>query len=122
MAATVNPPPVVAVSYTPASMGPPPIPPHRTALTGPDVAIPTSWQGSTTIPSRITGPIGYSSHHAMYSTERQRWAKVAYAHGNAASAIAEMISLEISAVHEGGSRKKMRGVLIGVREFLFFLN
>jgi hypothetical protein len=99
-------------------MGPPPIPRYRTA--GPDIAIPTSWQGPTAIPSRITGPVGYSSHHAQYSTERQKWANIAYAHGNAASAIAETISLEISAVREGGTRKKMRGVLIGVRGLLCF--
>ncbi|KAG1744433.1 hypothetical protein EDB19DRAFT_1827036 [Suillus lakei] len=91
---SVNPPPVVAVSdWTNASMGPPPMshrphcasgpnidpPPmshhlHRTS--GPNVAIPTSsWQGSavSAAPLRLTGPIGYLSHHGMYATEHQRW-------------------------------------------------
>ncbi|KAG2144402.1 uncharacterized protein EDB93DRAFT_1251643 [Suillus bovinus] len=77
---SINPPPVVAVSnWTNASMGPPPMShcPHRTS--GPDVNIPTSW-GSR-------GP----------------WAKAAY---STPIAIADTISLEISAIHEAGGRKK----------------
>ncbi|KAG1718697.1 hypothetical protein EDB19DRAFT_1920136 [Suillus lakei] len=82
-------------------------------MTGPDVAVPTSWQGSgaSLIPSRLMGPIGYSAHHGAYSTECQRWAKLAYAAPG--GAMAETISLKISAVHEAGARKKARGILIG---------
>jgi hypothetical protein len=104
MIASLNPPPVVAVpDWTNAAMGPPPIP-RRRAITGPDVVIPTSWQGPTSppIPSRLT-----------------RWAKAAYA-GPGAALAAETISLEISAVHEAGGRKKSRGIPIGVRCFLAY--
>ncbi|KAG2344991.1 hypothetical protein BDR05DRAFT_998601 [Suillus weaverae] len=110
---TINPPPVVAM-------------PRRTA--GPDIMIPTlwqgsSWQGSSQGSSRqgssqstgppwprqgsSNGPIGYSSQHALYATERERWAKISYA-----TPLAETILIEISAVHGGGGRKK-RGVPIG---------
>ncbi|KAG2134629.1 hypothetical protein BD769DRAFT_1665069 [Suillus cothurnatus] len=102
---TVNPPPVVAM-------------PHHAA--GPDVMIPTSWQGSSqpTGPStlwpgqgssRSAGSIGYSSQHGLYGMERERQAKMAYATGLPP---AETILIEISAVHEGGGRKK-HGVPIG---------
>lgn len=95
-------------------MGPPPVPLPRRTVTGPDVVIPTSWQGSAAspVPSRLTGPIGYSAHHGSYSAEHQRWAKLAYA--TPGGAMAETISLEISTVHEAGGRKKARGILIGV--------
>ncbi|KAG1748349.1 uncharacterized protein EDB91DRAFT_1245055 [Suillus paluster] len=98
---SINPPPVIAVpDWTNAAMGPPPVPRHR-AITGPDVAIPTSWQGSAAspIPSRLTGLIGYSSHHGSYAAERLRWVKSAYA---TPSSIAETIALEILAVHKAG--------------------
>jgi hypothetical protein len=121
MIASLNPPPVVAVpDWTNAAMGPPPIPRHR-AITGPDVVIPTSWQGPTSppIPSRLTGTVGYSSHHGLYAGERLRWAKAAYA-GPGAALAAKTISLEISAVHEAGGCKKSRGIPIGVQCFLAY--
>ncbi|KAG2028798.1 hypothetical protein BDR03DRAFT_1019335 [Suillus americanus] len=92
---TINPPPVVAM-------------PRRTA--GPDIMIPTSWQGSSQPgqgSSRSAGSIGYSSQHALYATERERWAKISYA-----TPPAETILIEISAVHEGGGRKNV-GFLLG---------
>lgn len=100
-------------------MGPPPVPSHHShTITGPDISIPTSWQGpaASPVPSRFTGPIGYSAHHRSYSTEHQKWSKLAYA--TPGGAMAETISLEISAVHEAGGRKKARGILIGVCPFL----
>jgi hypothetical protein len=46
----------------------------------------------------------------MYGAERERWAKQAYS-----TPPAETISLEISAVHEGGNKRKGgRGVSFGV--------
>lgn len=79
---------------------------HRTS--GPNVAIPTSWQGSaaSAAPSR---PVGYSSHHGMYAAERQRWAKAAY---STPIAIADTISLEISAIHEASGRKKKNVIAV----------
>ncbi|KAG1896357.1 uncharacterized protein F5891DRAFT_1247366 [Suillus fuscotomentosus] len=62
---------------------------------GPDIAVPSSW-GSTN-----TGQPGYSANHAQYGAERERWAKQAYA-----VPPAETISLEVSAVREGGNRRK----------------
>ncbi|KAG1774739.1 hypothetical protein EV702DRAFT_1047491 [Suillus placidus] len=112
---SINPPPVVAVpDWTNAAMGPPPTIPRHRAISGPDVVIPTSWQGSAAppIPSRLTGTIGYSSNHGSYAGERLRWAKAAYATPGAALA-AETISLEISAVHEAGGRRKSKGIPIG---------
>jgi hypothetical protein len=53
--------------------------------------------------------------------ERLRWAKAAYATPGAALA-AETISLEISAVHEAGGRRKSKGIPIGVRSFLCMLS
>ncbi|KAG1744423.1 hypothetical protein EDB19DRAFT_1827030 [Suillus lakei] len=103
---SVNPPPMVAVSdWTNASMGPPPMSHHLHHTSGPNVAIPTSWQGLAVLaaPSRLTGPIGYLSHHGMYATEHQRWAKATY---STPIAIADTISLEISAIHEAGSHNK----------------
>jgi hypothetical protein len=97
MTATPNPPPVVAV---PGSS-------HRDAR-GPDVRIPTSWQGSSSV-TPFAGAIGYSSQHALYATERDRWGKIAYS-----SSLAETIMLEITAVHEGAGARKKRGVTIGV--------
>ncbi|KAG1842048.1 hypothetical protein DFJ58DRAFT_748303 [Suillus subalutaceus] len=111
---SVNPPRVVAIpDWTNTSMGPPPVPLPRDRTTGPDVAVPMSWQGlaASPIPSRLTGPIGYSAHHGSYSTEYQRWSKLSYA--TPGGAMAETISLEISAIHEAGGHKKSRGTLIG---------
>jgi len=105
MTATPNPPPVVAV-------------PGSSHARGPDVRIPTSWQGSSSVTpfaqgsSSVTpfaGAIGYSSQHALYAAERDRWGKIAYS-----SSLAETIMLEITAVHEGAGARKKRGVTIGV--------
>ncbi|KAG1874866.1 hypothetical protein F4604DRAFT_1925001 [Suillus subluteus] len=104
----VNPPPVVAVSdWTNASMGPPPMSHRPHCTSGPNIAIPTSWHGSAVLatPSRLTGPVGYSSHHGMYAAEHQRWSKAAYSTPTPIT-IVDTISLEISAIHEAGGRKK----------------
>jgi len=82
---------------------------------GPNVNVPSTWQrpiqpsssNSQAMGSRASG---YSSHHAHYGSERERWAKLSYA-----IPAAQTISLEISAVHEGGVRRKgSRGITIGV--------
>ncbi|KAG2112686.1 uncharacterized protein F5147DRAFT_771228 [Suillus discolor] len=94
--ATPNPPPVVAV-------------PGGSHARGPDIRIPTSWQGSLSIQhSSQQGAIGYSSQHTLYAAERDRWGKMAYA-----SSLAETILLEITVVHEGAGACKKRGVVIG---------
>ncbi|KAG1874468.1 hypothetical protein F4604DRAFT_1680991 [Suillus subluteus] len=82
---TPNPPPVVAI-------------PGGSCARGPDIRIPTSWQGA----------IGYSSQHALYAAEHDRWGKMAYA-----SSLAETILLEITMVHEGARARKKRGIAIG---------
>ncbi|KAG1897952.1 uncharacterized protein F5891DRAFT_1191263 [Suillus fuscotomentosus] len=96
---TPNPPPVIAV---PGGFRP----------RGPDIRIPTSWQGpqgsSSIRHSSQQGAIGYSSQHALYAAERDRWGKMAYA-----SSLAETILLEITVVHEGAGARKKRGVPIG---------
>ncbi|KAG1740217.1 uncharacterized protein EDB91DRAFT_1248542 [Suillus paluster] len=112
---SVNPPPVVTVSdWTNASMGPPPMSHRPHCTSGPSVAIPTSWQGSAALaaPSKLAGPVGYSSHHGMYATEHQRWAKAAY---STPIAIADTISLEISTIHETGGHKE-RSVIANICE------
>jgi len=121
---SINPPPVVAVpNWINAAMGPPPTIPCHYSITGPDIVIPTSWQGSAAppLPSRLTGTVGYSSNHGLYAGERLRWAKAAYATSGAAL-VAKTISLEISAIHEAGGREKSRGVPIGVCSFLSMLS
>ncbi|KAG1902498.1 uncharacterized protein F5891DRAFT_1186621 [Suillus fuscotomentosus] len=96
---TPNPPPVIAV-------------PGGFCPRGPDIRIPTSWQGpqgsSSIRHSSQQGAIGYSSQHALYAAERDRWGKMAYA-----SSLAETILLEITVVHEGAGARKKRGVPIG---------
>ncbi|KAG1885904.1 uncharacterized protein F5891DRAFT_1201454 [Suillus fuscotomentosus] len=96
---TPNPPPVIAV---PGGFRP----------RGPDIRIPTSWQGpqgsSSIRHSSQQGAIGYSSQHALYAAERDHWGKMAYA-----SSLAETILLEITVVHEGAGARKKRGVPIG---------
>ncbi|KAG2352477.1 hypothetical protein BDR07DRAFT_1480291 [Suillus spraguei] len=75
-------------------------PPPRVVATsaGPDIAVPSSWAQP-----------GYSVNHAQYGAERERWAKQAYA-----VPPAETISLEITAVREGGNRRKgARGIPFG---------
>ncbi|KAG2043747.1 hypothetical protein BDR03DRAFT_1004992 [Suillus americanus] len=70
---------------------------------GPDIAVPLSWQhpSASSNHKRVSSAAGYSAHHAQYGLERERWAKLAYA-----LPPAETITLEISAVYEGNSRKK----------------
>ncbi|KAG1808361.1 hypothetical protein EV424DRAFT_1543509 [Suillus variegatus] len=75
-------------------------PPPRVVATsaGPDIAVPSSWAQP-----------GYSVNHAQYGAERECWAKQAYA-----VPPAETISLEITAVREGGNRRKgARGIPFG---------
>ncbi|KAG1879968.1 hypothetical protein F4604DRAFT_1922644 [Suillus subluteus] len=93
---TPNPPPVVAI-------------PGGSRARGPDIRIPTSWQGSSSIRHLSQqGAIGYSSQHALYAAEHDRWGKMAYA-----SSLAETILLEITMVHEGAGARKKRGIAIG---------
>jgi len=103
-----NPPRVVATSHALQGI----------SRSGPDVAVPTAWQQS---PSMATsnfksyssqgGPqMGYSSNHAIYASERERWSKMAYM-----GPPAETISLDISAIHDAGpKRKNGRGTTIAV--------
>ncbi|KAG2359560.1 hypothetical protein BDR07DRAFT_1488096 [Suillus spraguei] len=67
---------------------------HIHRISGPDIAVPLSWQQSpaSSNPNMVSGAIGYSVHHAQYET----------------------ITLEISAVYEGNSQKKSgRGINFG---------
>ncbi|KAG2150989.1 uncharacterized protein EDB93DRAFT_1276702 [Suillus bovinus] len=75
------------------------LPPRVVATSaGPDIAVPSSWAQP-----------GYSVNHAQYGAERERWAKQAYA-----VPPVETISLEITAVREGGNRRKgARGIPFG---------
>jgi hypothetical protein len=67
--------------------------------------------------AHAAGQPGYSVNHAQYGTEREQWAKRAYA-----VPPAETISLEISAVRECGNRRKgSRSILIGVRSTINIL-
>lgn len=69
---------------------------------GPDIAVPSSWAQP-----------GYSVNHAQYGAKQERWAKQAYA-----VPLAETISLEITAVREGGNRRKgARGIPFGVHRW-----
>jgi hypothetical protein len=80
---------------------------------GPNVSIPSSWHRNAHVQRPVghaAGLPGYSSNHVLYGIEREHWAKKAYA-----SPPAETISLEISAVREGGNKRKGgRGVAFGV--------
>ncbi|KAG1819633.1 uncharacterized protein BJ212DRAFT_1478873 [Suillus subaureus] len=100
---SINPPPVVAVpDWINATMGPLPIS-HHHAITGPDVVIPTSWQGlaAVPIPSRLTNAIGYSLHHKSHIQE------------NVSDGLKLPMLILISAVHEAGGHKKSRDISIG---------
>ncbi|KAG1830255.1 hypothetical protein DFJ58DRAFT_848508 [Suillus subalutaceus] len=103
---TINPPRVVPFLSQPSSSTA-----HIGRISGPDIAVPLSWQQSpaSSNPNMVSGAAGYSVHHAQYGLERERWAKLAYA-----PPPAETITLEISAVYEGNSRKKSgRGINFG---------
>ncbi|KAG0706908.1 hypothetical protein DFH29DRAFT_995495 [Suillus ampliporus] len=82
---------------------------------GPDIAVPSSWgntnagQPGYSWGNTNAGQPGYSANHVQYGAERERWAKQAYA-----VPPAETISLEVSAVREGGNRRKgTRGIPFG---------
>jgi len=100
----MQPPPVVATS-------------HGYTRAGPNVMIPSSWYRNAHVqqpnPSPAYSavlPVGYSANHVLYGAERERWAKQAYS-----IPPAETISLEISAVREGGNKRKGgRGIPFGV--------
>ncbi|KAG1740962.1 hypothetical protein EDB19DRAFT_1974957 [Suillus lakei] len=100
---TVNPPPVIAFGQ--GSMS-------RSA--GPDITVPLSWgQPQNVVHAAHPGrSSGYSVNHTQYSTEREHWAKLSYA-----LPPTETITLNISAVHEVGARKKGHWLAIGnIRE------
>ncbi|KAG1906481.1 uncharacterized protein F5891DRAFT_1181892 [Suillus fuscotomentosus] len=99
---SMHPPPVIATSFR-----------HRV---GSNVTIPSSWHhgdahvqqscsglhGHDACPAAYSlGLPGYSAHHTMYGAEWECWAKQAYSIPSA-----ETISLEISAIHEGGNKRK----------------
>ncbi|KAG1901331.1 uncharacterized protein F5891DRAFT_979513 [Suillus fuscotomentosus] len=95
---TINPPRVVPFLPQPSSSAV-----HMGRLPGPYIAVPLSWQQPPVSSSqnRAPGPAGYSAHHAQYSLEPY------------APPPAETITLEITAVYEGNSRKKSgRGVFL----------
>ncbi|KIK14795.1 hypothetical protein PISMIDRAFT_116386 [Pisolithus microcarpus 441] len=87
---------------------------------GPDVHTPSAWQkpGNVARPlhnsSQIVSPAfppvsGYAQHHGLYYGQQDRWMNQAYR-----SPPSETITLEISALHEGGPRKgRMRGTPFG---------
>jgi len=82
---------------------------------GPNVNVPSTWQcliqpSSSNSQAMGSQASGYSSHHAHYGSECERWAKLLYA-----IPAAQTISLEISAVHEGRVRQKGScGITIGI--------
>jgi len=134
------PPPVIAMGgSTGPVLAPPagyyiPFPPSQNPGIGPDVRIPSSWQNHSvsnaqagpSIPSgyffsivftlqNVNSSIpnsGYSSSHGAYAAERQHWAQLEFA-----PPPTEKISLEITAVHKGGPRRKIHGAMIGVKHF-----
>ncbi|KAG2357178.1 hypothetical protein BDR07DRAFT_1491035 [Suillus spraguei] len=57
---------------------------------------------------RSSGASGYLENHANYAAQCEHWAKLAYA-----LPPMDTITLDISAVHEGGACKKGHGVPIG---------
>ncbi|KAG2739151.1 hypothetical protein P692DRAFT_20756559 [Suillus brevipes Sb2] len=85
---SVNPPPVIPLSHGWSEFS-----------AGPDISVPSLWQASSQ--PTLHSSTGYTPHHAHYGLERDRWAKLSYA-----PPPSQTISLEISAVHEGGSQKK----------------
>ncbi|KAG2158617.1 uncharacterized protein EDB93DRAFT_1100274 [Suillus bovinus] len=100
---TVNPPPVIAFGQ--GSM---------TYSAGPDITVPLSWgQLQNVVHAAHPGcSPGYSVNHTQYSTEHEHWAKLSYA-----LPPTETITLDISAVHEVGARKKGHWVAImNIRE------
>ncbi|KAG2053036.1 hypothetical protein BDR06DRAFT_972523 [Suillus hirtellus] len=66
-----------------------------------------SYNSETPLESATMGTLasGYSEHHASYGSERECWAKIS-ARLPLPVPPAQTISLEISAVHEGGTQRK----------------
>lgn len=55
--------------------------------------------------------MGYTTNHAAHASQREYWSKLAYSMGSHA----ETISLDISAVHDAGAKRKgSRGTPISV--------
>ncbi|KAI5988557.1 hypothetical protein EDD15DRAFT_2371224 [Pisolithus albus] len=115
--ASVNPPPVMAMSNTAPNLSvsglmlPPAIPavPHKSPH-GPSVHVPSAWRhvpqsknsrGSGNVMMLPPASSGYSTQHMHYAAQRERWARMAHN-----PPPAEMISLEMWAVFEAGGKKK----------------
>ncbi|KIK74940.1 hypothetical protein PAXRUDRAFT_515815 [Paxillus rubicundulus Ve08.2h10] len=102
--------------HRPASMQPPQPPQmHR----GPNVHVPSAWNephgnARPIIPPSLAPAfppaVGYGPQHALYPSERECWAGLAHC-----PPPAETISLDVSAVYEGGPRKgRQHGTPFGV--------
>ncbi|KAI6145416.1 hypothetical protein BKA82DRAFT_21281 [Pisolithus tinctorius] len=106
---TFCPPPVVAMGGGDAMVAPQ-IQYHlplQNMAPGPNIKIPQlSWHGPNP-QSGAGSTVGYSSNHANYMAEHECQAKLVYA-----PPPAEMISLEISALHEGGQCQKACGTMV----------
>ncbi|KAF9232882.1 hypothetical protein BU15DRAFT_67057 [Melanogaster broomeanus] len=90
---------VGASTRTQALQAPSPIPPHSQAVPP---------------PSPIIGA-GYAAEHARYASERDRWARLSFC-----PPPAETISLDFTALYDGGPRRsRLRGTQIGA-SILFF--
>ncbi|KIO08033.1 hypothetical protein M404DRAFT_135048 [Pisolithus tinctorius Marx 270] len=78
------------------------VPGHRS---GPDIHVPSAWQVPRDVARIHPGECNVSSQvqqqqHALYHAQQERWMNQAYR-----SPPSETITLEISALHEGGPRK-----------------
>ncbi|KAG1732589.1 hypothetical protein EDB19DRAFT_1831293 [Suillus lakei] len=112
---SIQPPPVVATSY------------GRNALAGPKVVIPSSWRQNSHPQPIYAAPVPQQSHSAVYAApvpQRQSHSAIhtapvpGYSVNHAQKAYstppAETISLELSAVQEGGNKRKGgRGIGFG---------
>ncbi|KIJ61403.1 hypothetical protein HYDPIDRAFT_31274 [Hydnomerulius pinastri MD-312] len=125
--AAAMPPPVRLMQRQHFSVHPPPPSSQQPNVAmlrpgGPDVYVPSAWnrqpprsQPSTSplaAPSHLPLPpaaVGYGAQHALYVSERERWSRLAYC-----PPPAETISLDITAVYEGGPKKgRQRGTPFG---------
>jgi len=137
--ASVNPPPVMAMSNSApnfgnmGALGRPQFlqepcynfaPPHPPApLPGrPNVYVPSAWKrvqqpappaappaASSHLMALPLGSSGYSAQHLQYAAQRDHWAHMAHC-----PPPAEMISLEISAVFEAGGKRRMSAQITSV--------
>ncbi|KIK77273.1 hypothetical protein PAXRUDRAFT_17625 [Paxillus rubicundulus Ve08.2h10] len=91
-------------------MPPPPVPSlqlHNTTSgtplsKGPQVHVPSAWSAVPAGSAPLSaGSTGYRAQHLQYALQCNYWAHAAHC-----TPSAEMISLDISALYEGGSRKK----------------